>query len=315
MEADTYIEVEYGTKQAASYLTMKAHENGHHDVKMSHLGVIELAGMIKHTRPSGENGPYKFKLGDLRDYANRAFPIKIRKSDIKLEPEIATPEVATPEIATPKSTKLEAAKKTLREAKKSLGEAIEDDPFAVASTLVIAGFLAGISTVIFLEKYLGSPKTDLLETIKDINPESPRGIELRNYAKYGGGAFDPVSKTVKLKFVKPDDLKNNSELKNVSNYNAGACKNSFEHGSTITIYAPRLGLDYMKKDNEAVQSFFTGAPITFDCDNSAGQLPVIWLNLEEFSNSFSLDSADVVQSGDIDAKVNISLQPKVLLNE
>jgi len=347
------LSVEYGAQRAADYLTMKAHEYGDPDKVFDVQSVISLATTrtINATQPDGENGPYRFKVADLRDYINKLYSTYNTAAESDHQRATAVGFISR------------------ASSKRKFNQYLEEDPIWLLSGLMLGAFLAGVAAILFVapqlrtaigddyihtqqpitsknvvktESMLAATPVDselgkkivsmlasktgvfggytqnidknVLSLLRQTGPGDDIGHTLRDMVKNGEGPFKTVEQTVKLQFVKFSDWNNNSELEEVRNFNVGACKGDFEYGSTINIYAPLVNLKLMDPTNYSMYTFFAGAEVTFDCDREDGELPIIWINLEEFANSFSLDSAKIIETSDhVEAKVMVGLQPMVLI--
>lgn len=345
--------VEYGAQWAADYLTMKAHELGDPDKVFDIQSVITLAatGTIKSTQREGIDGPRRFKLADLQDYINRLYPKQTSAPDSNPQPATAVGFISP---VAPKRTfkkyldedpfwllsgmmfiAFSAGVGAILFVAPWLRTAIGDDfihtkqPITLENVAKTESMLTATPVDSVLGKKIGSMlsnKTgvfaqstpiianDFLSLISKYGPHDDVGQSLRDMVKNGLGPFKTVERTVRLQFVKLSDSTNNTELKKVQNFNVGACKGDFEYGSTVNIYAPMVRLNLMDPANYSMHTFFAGAEVTFDCERKEGELPMIWINLDEFASSFSLDSAEIIKTSDhVEAKVLVGLQPMVLI--
>jgi len=352
VDKPTSASVEYGAKRAADYLTMKAHEHGDPDKVFNAKSVISLAntGNIKSTQLAGRNGQYRFKLVDLQDYIDQLYP---KHNHQHFTPQTFFPPGLLPSAASKRTVKKYVENHplwfvaTMMFAAFSVGvaailfvapwlrTAIGDDyihskqPVTTENVIKTENMLTatpvdselGKKIISMLSRKTGvfdgqtqNLDKEVLSLIRKTSPNEEVGRQLRELVKSGVGPFKTVEQTVRLQFVDFGDFDNNIELQKVKNYNVGACKGDFEYGSTINIYAPLVKHKLMAPGNFSMYTFFAGTEVTFDCDREDGELPTIWINLDEFATSFSLDSAAIVQTSDsVEAKVMVGLQPMVLI--
>jgi len=345
--------VDYGAQRAADYLTMKAHEKGDPDTVFDAQSVISLAntGTIDSTQHDGKNGPHRFKLTDLQEYIEKLYPKPSHALAENTQPTGAVGFMASG--ASTRTFKkylnedpfwlvsglmlaaFSAGVGAILFIAPWLRTAIGDDyihteqPITSENVVKTESMLAATPVNSLLGKKIASMLTnktgvfdrsttstdkDVLSLIKKTGPHDEIGNTLRSMVKNGAGPFQTVEQTVKLQFVKFSDSNNNTELEKVRNFNVGACKDDFEYGSTINIYAPLVRHRLMDPSNFSMYTFFAGAEVTFDCDREDGELPIIWINLEEFATSFSLDSVELMQTAEhVEAKVMVGLQPMVLI--
>jgi len=347
------LSVDYGAQRAADFLTMKAHENGDPDTVFDAQSVISLAttGTIDSTQHDGINGPHRFKLKDLQQYIDKLYPKQ--RADQNTDREQATAVGFLSPVPPTRTFKkyldedpfwlvsglmlvaFSAGVGAILFIAPWLRTAIGDDfihtkqPLSPENVVKTGSMLAATPAESALGKKINLMLTnktgvfahstksidkDVMSLISTTGPRDDIGHTLREVVKNGEGPFRTVEQTVNLQFVKFSDSNNNTELEKVRNFNVGACRGDFEYGSTINIYAPLVKHKSMDPANFSMYTFFAGAEVTFDCDREDGELPIIWINLEEFASSFSLDSAEMLQTTDqVEAKVMVGLQPMVLI--